>query len=237
MSSTLELMKNLLLCESHEELHRAAGECARRLGYDVWVYAMMPANGTEVPFLCGSLPPTWYANHFADGHGAADPVLAHCRRHSAPLAWYVEDCVDEEDTACPVFFGDAADIGLHHGVTVPVHGFGCLWGLLALASSSVTDRRSEARRLADAQLFAAYVHEAGHRLASAVEGNHVHLTERERECLRWTAGGKTGWEIGKMLGISERTVVFHLENAARKFGVYGRRQAAARAIALNIISL
>ena len=52
-----------------------------------------------------------------------------------------------------------------------------------------------------------------------------------------TAEGKTGWEIGKLLGISERTVVFHVENAARKLGVFGRRQAVARAIALQLITL
>ena len=59
----------------------------------------------------------------------------------------------------------------------------------------------------------------------------------EIECLRWAAEGKTGWEIGKLLGISERTVVFHVENAARKLGVFGRRQAVARAIALQLITL
>lgn len=230
-------MQNLLGCETHEQLHRGGGECARKLGYDVWVYAMMPAGSAEVPYLCGSLPSAWYADHFRHGHGAADPVFAHCRRHVAPLAWNVEDHRGEEDLHCPVFFKDAADVGLRHGVSVPVHGFGCQWGVLALASSRTPPPRGEMRRLGDAQLFAAYVHEAGHRLASAIENEHVRLTERERECLRWTAGGKTGWEISKVLGISERTVVFHLENAARKFGVFGRRQAAARAIALRMISL
>ena len=236
MASTLELMQTLLVCDSHEQLHQCGSECARKLGYDAWVYAMMPAGSAEVPYLCGSLPSTWYADHFRHGHGAADPVFAHCRRHLTPLIWHAENVCDEEDPCCPVFFRDAADVGLRYGITVPVHGFGCQWGVLALASSLAPPRVAR-RRLADAQLFATYVHEAGHRLASAIESDQVRLTERERECLRWTAGGKTGWEISQVLGISERTVVFHLENAARKFGVFGRRQAAARAIALQMISL
>ncbi|MBO9664469.1 LuxR family transcriptional regulator [Dokdonella sp.] len=229
-------MQTLLVCDSHEQLHHSGSECARRLGYDAWVYAMMPAGGAEVPYLCGSLPSTWYSDHFKHGHGAADPVFAHCRRHLTPLIWNVENVRDDEDPDCPVFFRDAADIGLRYGVSVPIHGFGCQWGVLALASSQAPPRTAM-RRLADAQLFATFVHEAGHRLANAIESEHVRLTERERECLRWTAGGKTGWEISQVLGISERTVVFHLENAARKFGVFGRRQAAARAIALQMISL
>lgn len=237
MASTLDLMHTLLACDSQEQLHRTGGETARKLGYDAWVYAMMPATGGEIPYLCGSLPSAWYADHFRHGHGAADPVFAHCRRHLTPLIWNVDEHAGEEDLRCPVFFKDAADRGLRHGISVPVHGFGCQWGVVALASSRVPAQRTALIRLGEAQMFAAYVHEAGHRLASAIESEHVRLTERERECLRWTAEGKTGWEISKVLGISERTVVFHLENAARKFGVFGRRQAAARAIALQMISL
>lgn len=236
MPSTLDLMNGLLTCESREELQAAGNLCARRFGYDVWVYALMPATGGEMPFLCGSFPHSWYARHFTEGRGIADAVFAYCRQHARPLPWYQEDLL-EDDPTCPVFFADAADIGLHHGVSVPLHGFSCPWGLLALASSKPAERRTERRRLADAQLLAAYVHETGHRLSSAIETHGISLTERERQCLRWSAGGKTGWEIGRLLGISERTVVFHLENAARKFGVYGRHQAAARAIAMNMISL
>lgn len=237
MPSTHDLMNGFFSCESREDLQAAGSQCIRRLGYDAWTYALMPGNGSETPFLCGSLPHSWNMRHFTEGHAAANAVFSHCRHHVRPLPWYVEDLADEDDPACPVFFADAADIGLRHGVTVPLHGFGCAWGLLALASAKAVERRTEPRRLADALLLAAYMHEAGHRLSSALSGKCVNLTERERECLRWSAGGKTGWEIGRLLGISERTVVFHLENAARKFGVYGRRQAAARAVALNMISI
>lgn len=233
----LDRLESLLTCGSREELHRIGGECARELGYDSWVYAMMPGGGGEIPFLCGTLPSAWYADHFKNGHGAVDPVFAHCRRHAAPLLWDADECPEERDLHCPVFFRDAADFGLRHGINVPVHGLGCQWGVVAVASTRAATRGMDLRRLGAIQLFAAYVHETGHRLANEIEGEHVHLTERERECLRWTAGGKTGWEIGKMLGISERTVVFHLENAARKFGVFGRRQAAARAIAMQMISI
>lgn len=42
------------------------------------------------------------------------------------------------------------------------------------------------------------------------------LTEREREVLNWVIQGKTNWEIGMILGISERTVRFHLEAISSK---------------------
>ncbi len=51
------------------------------------------------------------------------------------------------------------------------------------------------------------------------------LTERELTCLRWAAVGKTSWEMGVILGLTERTVNFHVHNACQKLGVHGRQAA------------
>jgi DNA-binding CsgD family transcriptional regulator len=56
------------------------------------------------------------------------------------------------------------------------------------------------------------------------------LTAREEQVLRWLGEGKSNWAIGKILGISERTVRFHLANIFQKLGVTTRTQAAAVAI-------
>lgn len=239
MRSTPELMQDLLTCDSPDRLHEIGSACARRIGFDAWVYAAMPGGDQEIPYLFGSLPAAWYADHFKNGHGAADPVFAHCRRRTTALYWTDGDDTDKDEEArCPVFFREEGGTGFRHGVSVPVHGLGCLWGVVAVAACTPARAPTRARALGDVYMFAAHVHEVGHRLAAAAAtGAHIHLTCRERECLRWTAEGKTGWEISRVLGISERTVVFHLENAARKFGVFGRRQAVARAIALQIISI
>lgn len=53
------------------------------------------------------------------------------------------------------------------------------------------------------------------------------LSKRESECLRWVAEGKTDGEAGKILGISPRTVRFHINNAKDKPGVATRIQAVA----------
>lgn len=55
------------------------------------------------------------------------------------------------------------------------------------------------------------------------------LTERERDIMRWVVLGKTNWEIGQILGISENTVKFHLQNAMSKLNAVKRSQAAAKA--------
>lgn len=62
------------------------------------------------------------------------------------------------------------------------------------------------------------------------------LTGRELQCLDWVSRGKTSWETATILGLSERTVNFHLRNACRKLDVYGRQACVARAIHLGLLA-
>lgn len=58
---------------------------------------------------------------------------------------------------------------------------------------------------------------------------HVALSEREIEALSWSARGKTSGEIATILGLSKRTVDFHIDNARDKLGVATRVEAVVRA--------
>jgi DNA-binding response OmpR family regulator len=82
----------------------------------------------------------------------------------------------------------------------------------------------------DFDLLAAVISARLKRVArSAVWPRQVGLGERERETLTWAARGKTFAEIGEILGVSRRTVEFHLDNARRKLGVPTRTQALIKA--------
>ena len=54
------------------------------------------------------------------------------------------------------------------------------------------------------------------------------LTRRERDALALVADGKTDWEVSVILGISEATARFHIDNGRKKLGAVNRAQAVAR---------
>ena len=57
------------------------------------------------------------------------------------------------------------------------------------------------------------------------------LTPRQRDCVVLVARGKSDWEIGRLLGISESTVHKHIEeDAKRRFGVSTRIQLVVRSL-------
>jgi DNA-binding CsgD family transcriptional regulator len=63
------------------------------------------------------------------------------------------------------------------------------------------------------------------------------ISARELECLKWIAEGKTAWEAGVILGISERTVRFHLNAAREKLDCQTTTQAVAKVVAQQLIAL
>lgn len=99
--------------------------------------------------------------------------------------------------------------------------------------------------LTGADLFAAY--DAAGRLlqASAFEKSRLRadqpedggqVTPRQLECLRWAQAGKSARDIGTILGISGRTVEYHLIGACKRLGVRTRVQAISLAIDAGLLS-
>lgn len=62
------------------------------------------------------------------------------------------------------------------------------------------------------------------------------LTPRELACLQWVSIGKTSWETGRIMGLTERTINFHVQNACRKLGVHNRQAAVTVAMRTGLLS-
>lgn len=62
------------------------------------------------------------------------------------------------------------------------------------------------------------------------------LTSREIECLCWCAEGKSYWETGSILGISERTVSFHMERVRSKLMAGNNAHAVALAYRIGALN-
>jgi DNA-binding response OmpR family regulator len=68
------------------------------------------------------------------------------------------------------------------------------------------------------------------RLARSVTSpKPVDLNEREVATLTWAARGRTSIQIAQVLGLTKRTVDFHIDNARRKLGASTRLHAVVKA--------
>ena len=165
-----------------------------------------------------------------------DPVMQHCRRHAFPIVW---DQSTYTSQGLGELWEEQARFGYRTGVCLAMHLPDGRHFVLGVdreepLPSDVTELQ---RLVADLQLFAVYAQDVALRVLSPVaEVQDIPaLTPRELEALRWTMEGKTAWEVGAILGISERTAVLHVNNAMHKLNCSSKHQAVLRAMRLGLI--
>jgi LuxR family quorum-sensing system transcriptional regulator CciR len=119
--------------------------------------------------------------------------------------------------------------GIGEGFTVPAHVPGEAHGSCSFASAAGEPFAED--HLPLLQLVGAFAFEAARRMRRMrVSAGPVHLTDRQRECVMWAARGKSDWEIGQVLGVSEATVGEHLRHAYERYGVGKRTLVAVHAL-------
>jgi DNA-binding CsgD family transcriptional regulator len=90
--------------------------------------------------------------------------------------------------------------------------------------------RTDDEALSAMHFFSLFAHGRATWLKRAVPETPVPLRHGEREALYWVSRGKSDWEIGEILSISESAAHKRVENAKRRFGVSTRIQAVMAAV-------
>ena len=132
----------------------------------------------------------------------------------------------------------AADFGVRNGVSFPLHTPQGEHGILSFISKEKSNSELMFENAPTLSFCASYIFGAALQLIKRRPELMKHLTElsdREKECLFWASEGKTSWEIATILGISERTVNFHLNQVTNKTDSRNRNQAIAKSISSGII--
>jgi len=211
---------------------------ARGLGFDrVAAMAVIDHGIGRSEFFTIDNTPAEFLEVFHDPSlGRFDPVMQHCKRQSLPIIW---DQATYTSHGQGDLWEEQARFGYQTGIAMALHlpeGRHFQMGV-DRDRALPADRGELTRIVADLQLFAVHALDAAMRvMLPRTESNDApHLTPRELESLRWTMDGKTAWEVGTILGISERTAVSHLNNAMRKLGCVNKHQAVLKAIRLGLI--
>ena len=234
-----EALQCFAVARNIDEIRDLCDSFVRQLGFDTFVYALrFPAQFSESRLIIiTSYPDAWIDHYFENDYSSADPVMDHCKKHVTPFAWH--DIAKGSSNTAEKVMSEAAEFGLRNGVTVPVHA---PHGELGIFSMALNRNNKSALEVTDhalpfVQLLASYLHESLRRVSDfggAGDEKNI-LSDRERECLRWVADGKTSWEISVLLNVSERTVNFHLKNAAVKLDVFNRQHAVVKAVLKGLI--
>ena len=220
-------------------------EAMKAIGFEALIYDYTPVpydldGKIMIPSLLKlrNISDDMHEYWFDRGYFRIDPVQQVALRTSAPFFWNYDSNADtlikrfmSEDTAPVARYLSERDMST--GVTVPVHmprgDYATVTGIRFGGNKEF--ERDALRYIADFNLLAHVFHEAAYSLfdAAALSVGKIRLTERERECLRYSAGGYSAKEISRIIDRSVPTVVMHLNAAAKKLGAKNRTQAVVRA--------
>ncbi|UWU25817.1 LuxR family transcriptional regulator (plasmid) [Rhizobium sp. CB3060] len=208
----------------------------------LWIaYDPFRPNQTLIPASCNkemmlNYPDEWLTRYSEMGYGRIDPIIKKSRKRICAFRWselYNDASTTEMERR---IFDEAATFGLRSGISVPMHGPASSFAIMSFAHPWECEFDNMA--MAYLQLAAVHFHlELAKIPKPSCTENIPDLSSRERECILWVARGKSSWDIGIILGISNNTVDFHIKNAMRKLDVTSRTVAAVKALNSGIIEL
>lgn len=178
-----------------------------------------------------SYPEEWIKLYWQNGYFEVDPVFQTALNKAGTQHWgttYREATSPKQQE----FMAAAKEFGLGDGITTGSSDLACrVATFCSFASAESVDAE---RYVPLIEYFGYYVHLALLRTAppkaQSMDRCVKKLTMRELTILNWVKNGKTNWEIAQILGVTERTIRFHVESIFSKLDVTSRSQAVATAI-------
>lgn len=181
----------------------------------------------------GNAPPAWLEAYARQELAAQDPWMRHAQAHCHPWLWAA---AEQRAPAC--FWHAAQQQGMHHGCTLPMRTEHGIIGAMTFTRGEGPLSPDEFEpKCAELQGFCRELHEQllERRLPRCLRRPDQPLSERERTILRWTADGKTAAEIAMILGLTKRTIDFHVAKATMKLDTSNKTQAALKAAVLGLL--
>lgn len=236
----MTLMHDCLYAESSKDVLRLIDSLNDLIPFNAAILctANSDADGNTVlsDRVNHSYPEEWVSTYFNGKFFLKDPVISLGSTLPEPYTW---KSVFEKAPATldlSEFINLAVDNGLSEGLSFICNTTrtSTTKSLLSLETSKSVIRPEHYDIL---HYILPHLHEsweAAKKISKESFRDFPKLTLREKEILKWAYEGKTAWEIGVILSISERTVKFHFKNIYRKLSVMNRSQAVAKAMRLGI---
>jgi DNA-binding CsgD family transcriptional regulator len=211
---------------SADDLFAAMTEVAADLGFQYFAlshHVDFATAGTQAIRL-HNYPAAW--QDFYDRHalGPSDPVHRASQVTSIGFPWSRMREMIPLTPADQRILELGRELGIADGFTVPAHVPGEAHGSCTFANDD--GNPLPASMLPIAQLAGNYAFEAARRLWTGrgyrPPGLRPILTDRQRHCVGLVAGGKSDWEIGRILTMSEETATRHVKQACERYGVNKR---------------
>jgi len=203
-----------------------------KYGFDSYLIGKManPASQLKTD-LHTNWPKEWIDRWVDQNYVFHDPIFQYALRHKEPFLW--STAFEQGSKLGQKVIKEGREYNLHDGIAIPISTDIGPLGCVSIGSS---DSNFDAEAMPTIELVSIHLYQhlqvLEDRSASEIFGV---LTKRETEVLHFVAEGKTNWEIGKILNLSEYSVKDHVHNLTLKLQASNRTQAVSVAIRHGLI--
>jgi LuxR family quorum-sensing system transcriptional regulator CciR len=222
---------------SLDDLHDLLARVSREMGFPYFALTQHVdvLRSEQRAIRLHNYPPDWVAFFDRNALGVSDPVHRASHLTASGFAWSRLPRMIHLTPRDRHVLDSARDQGIGDGFTVPANVPGEACGSCSFAVATGDELPGD--RLLLAQWTGTLAFEAARRLSEVRGHDRTRaLTDRQRDCVLWAARGKTDWEIGRILGVSEETVARHFKQARARYGVQKRTSLLIRALFDGTIS-
>lgn len=226
-------VRQVAAADTFEDLEGLLSNVLHELGFDF--YALVHHVNVVSPPLgfvkVTNYPVQWREDFTSFRYYADDPTRVACQMTAKPFLWNGLDEILKLSKRQQAFMQAAKQRGIGLGYTVPIHVPGRVSGSVNLATAPGREVAKDA--LPAAHHISVFTFEAARRIAeesAALDFDPVNLTGRQLEVVSLVAQGKSNWSTAKILGIGERTVKEHLQEAMASYGVSSRTELVVRSL-------
>jgi LuxR family transcriptional regulator, quorum-sensing system regulator SolR len=220
--------------DEHRVFDKLVG-IARNLGFDHCAYGVRPPLplSRQRIVMFNNYPADWQAQYARQNYLAVDPTVLHGLRSPLPAVWSDEFFVGARE-----FWEEARSHGLRYGWAQPCRDASGTLGMFTVARSH--EELSDAE-MQDKNMRLSWLTQIAHiamtrvLIKKLVPEANIRLSSQETTVIRWTAEGKTTAEISVIMGLSTRTVTFHIGNVVKKLNASNKTAAAVRAAVLGLL--
>ncbi len=230
-----DYLESLSKQKSQAELISVLEEKIADLGYDRIAFADITSgrhNKPETPAFILSYPMDWVEHYFDNGYQDVDPATRFARIAGRAFRWDEVPAAQKLSRKQKLVLEEAKSAGLHNGASVPLYGPG---GGVAVVAMARSNNSREQVALPTLAAICAIFH-ANYASLGETPPPDLKLAPRERECLHWVAQGKSSWDIGTILNISEHSVHSYIRSALVKLGASSRVAGVVKAMRLGLIT-
>jgi len=181
-------------------------------------------------------PLAWQERYFARDYVRHDPAVLHMQNTHYPFLWSDVLARPEYAKSQQRIVREASEFKMREGFVVPLPSMWSGAAVITVAGEHVDMSQRDRQQL---HMAAIYTHARIRSLSAEKRKAMIlpPLTPRERECLQWAAVGKSDYDIGVILSVSDKTVNAFLERVKAKYGVRTRTQAVALALQFGVITI